>query len=207
MIRRPPRSTLFPYTTLFRSSAPPRRTRPTPSTTGPWWPRRWCWSTGTRCWTSAGSRRWTGVWPRSRGWPCAPSATGRRTCWPWWTTTTPVVRPRHSSSGSPSAEDRTSVDPVLAEDEVQGVQRLRDDAGIGLPVVGQCDESLRESPPPAAEPHRLVDAQLGEERAAAAAGEQVPRRLQVAGRVAHVESSEVDDRRQAAVDHQEVAGQ
>src|SRR3712207_9178085 len=25
MIRRPPRSTLFPYTTLFRSSAPPRR--------------------------------------------------------------------------------------------------------------------------------------------------------------------------------------
>src|SRR5438105_5865385 len=34
MIRRPPRSTLFPYTTLFRSSAPPacptpsRRTRP-----------------------------------------------------------------------------------------------------------------------------------------------------------------------------------
>src|SRR3712207_7600996 len=31
MIRRPPRSTLFPYTTLFRSRArptPPRRTRP-----------------------------------------------------------------------------------------------------------------------------------------------------------------------------------
>src|SRR5256885_10294937 len=25
MIRRPPRSTLFPYTTLFRSDAPPRR--------------------------------------------------------------------------------------------------------------------------------------------------------------------------------------
>src|SRR3712207_6981282 len=29
MIRRPPRSTLFPYTTLFRSAAvPPRRARP-----------------------------------------------------------------------------------------------------------------------------------------------------------------------------------
>src|SRR6266511_5312546 len=27
MIRRPPRSTLFPYTTLFRSPARPRRTR------------------------------------------------------------------------------------------------------------------------------------------------------------------------------------
>src|SRR2546430_12491484 len=27
MIRRPPRSTLFPYTTLFRSSARPRRAR------------------------------------------------------------------------------------------------------------------------------------------------------------------------------------
>src|SRR5437016_13611151 len=30
MIRRPPRSTLFPYTTLFRSS-PPSRTRKSPS--------------------------------------------------------------------------------------------------------------------------------------------------------------------------------
>src|SRR5256885_11933336 len=28
MIRRPPRSTLFPYTTLFRSSGRPRRHRP-----------------------------------------------------------------------------------------------------------------------------------------------------------------------------------
>src|SRR6266849_9587926 len=28
MIRRPPRSTLFPYTTLFRSPAPLRRVRP-----------------------------------------------------------------------------------------------------------------------------------------------------------------------------------
>src|SRR6266540_4746748 len=28
MIRRPPRSTLFPYTTLFRSSAPPADFRP-----------------------------------------------------------------------------------------------------------------------------------------------------------------------------------
>src|SRR2546422_2962100 len=27
MIRRPPRSTLFPYTTLFRSTRPPRRRR------------------------------------------------------------------------------------------------------------------------------------------------------------------------------------
>src|SRR3989454_10648718 len=34
MIRRPPRSTLFPYTTLFRSPAPrtPRRTRPARAT-------------------------------------------------------------------------------------------------------------------------------------------------------------------------------
>src|SRR5690349_24017300 len=28
MIRRPPRSTLFPYTTLFRSGPPPRRSTP-----------------------------------------------------------------------------------------------------------------------------------------------------------------------------------
>src|ERR1039457_5814959 len=30
MIRRPPRSTLFPYTTLFRSDVQPRHSRPTP---------------------------------------------------------------------------------------------------------------------------------------------------------------------------------
>src|SRR5438445_6507779 len=36
MIRRPPRSTLFPYTTLFRSSAPCSPPTPTsPSPTGP----------------------------------------------------------------------------------------------------------------------------------------------------------------------------
>src|SRR6266436_9364544 len=39
MIRRPPRSTLFPYTTLFRSSAPrsaatPTPARPTPGSCG-----------------------------------------------------------------------------------------------------------------------------------------------------------------------------
>src|SRR5688572_31624512 len=34
MIRRPPRSTLFPYTTLFRSS-PPRASRTIPSARGP----------------------------------------------------------------------------------------------------------------------------------------------------------------------------
>src|SRR2546422_6204233 len=38
MIRRPPRSTLFPYTTLFRSPAPPagarRRPRPAPPPLG-----------------------------------------------------------------------------------------------------------------------------------------------------------------------------
>src|SRR6185369_17784563 len=41
MIRRPPRSTLFPYTTLFRSR--PSRCRPTCGSTSPW-PRSWPWS-------------------------------------------------------------------------------------------------------------------------------------------------------------------
>src|SRR5689334_25376409 len=36
MIRRPPRSTLFPYTTLFRSRWPGPRT-------GTGWSARWCW--------------------------------------------------------------------------------------------------------------------------------------------------------------------
>src|SRR2546425_5452002 len=44
MIRRPPRSTLFPYTTLFRSSCPPApRARLSPTSTSPRrsrWPAR-----------------------------------------------------------------------------------------------------------------------------------------------------------------------
>src|SRR2546427_5165471 len=42
MIRRPPRSTLFPYTTLFRSSRPCPATTPPP----PWWPT----SSATTAW-------------------------------------------------------------------------------------------------------------------------------------------------------------
>src|SRR5215218_10956065 len=38
MIRRPPRSTLFPYTTLFRSSRPARAPGPRPRS-GSLWPR------------------------------------------------------------------------------------------------------------------------------------------------------------------------
>src|SRR2546425_9496475 len=34
MIRRPPRSTLFPYTTLFRSRSPPYTSRARPQVTG-----------------------------------------------------------------------------------------------------------------------------------------------------------------------------
>src|SRR5258707_8137640 len=36
MIRRPPRSTLFPYTTLFRSARRPSRPSSTPATTISW---------------------------------------------------------------------------------------------------------------------------------------------------------------------------
>src|SRR3712207_6848632 len=39
MIRRPPRSTLFPYTTLFRSRAPPAARTPPRCRAGRWAPR------------------------------------------------------------------------------------------------------------------------------------------------------------------------
>src|SRR3712207_7173816 len=46
MIRRPPRSTLFPYTTLFRSSDAAPGTAGSPCPPGRAWPRRrsWSWS-------------------------------------------------------------------------------------------------------------------------------------------------------------------
>src|SRR2546422_4592431 len=48
MIRRPPRSTLFPYTTLFRSACRSVR-RCTPAETGCRLPRRRCCRGGTPC--------------------------------------------------------------------------------------------------------------------------------------------------------------
>src|SRR3712207_8010711 len=68
MIRRPPRSTLFPYTTLFRSSTSATR-RPTTST-----PRR---STASRTWHPA--CRPPSAWPAAS---CRPTRGGTRSCRP-----------------------------------------------------------------------------------------------------------------------------
>src|SRR5690349_23179921 len=57
MLRRPPRSTLFPYTTLFRSDPPPIRSEP--------WRRRT--STPSDCSTPSRRRSTTSVPPRSAG--------------------------------------------------------------------------------------------------------------------------------------------
>src|SRR2546430_3534405 len=54
MIRRPPRSTLFPYTTLFRSARPARRPGPGAS---PAWQARTAAGRATRRSASAGRRR------------------------------------------------------------------------------------------------------------------------------------------------------
>src|SRR5256885_15349664 len=56
MIRRPPRSTLFPYTTLFRSAMPAVCTRWGPSTPSkPWGPLGGAWHAGWRA--GSGVRR------------------------------------------------------------------------------------------------------------------------------------------------------
>src|SRR2546426_6509496 len=51
MIRRPPRSTLFPYTTLFRSPRSPRRWISGCSWAAPWPSSRS--ATRSRCWNSS----------------------------------------------------------------------------------------------------------------------------------------------------------
>src|SRR5260370_34795957 len=77
MIRRPPRSTLFPYTTLFRSLQKDVAASPAPST--PWakaytWPPRWalpacttpCEMPTTRARSakvSIGAQAWAAAWP------------------------------------------------------------------------------------------------------------------------------------------------
>src|SRR5213078_2308964 len=54
---------------------------------------------------------------------------------------------------------------------------------------------------------RIVDLELGSIARATLTGKDVPGRLQVAGRIADVQATEVDDRRQAAVDDEQVARQ
>src|SRR5256885_8707355 len=56
MIRRPPRSTLFPYTTLFRSPTSARRP-----------PTRRHWAATSRCWCTRTSPCTTAAAPTSRG--------------------------------------------------------------------------------------------------------------------------------------------
>src|SRR3712207_8919745 len=70
MIRRPPRSTLFPYTTLFRSIAGPlRRSRPAAEGLGPAGGRQAGrhWSPRIDGPSSAGINSRTRVWFRSSG--------------------------------------------------------------------------------------------------------------------------------------------
>src|SRR2546430_3348049 len=78
MIRRPPRSTLFPYTTLFRSTSPPPHRRSATTAPGRASPAR-CSSdaTPTPCPSPPSSPRWR----------CSPPTTW--TCWPSRAAATP----------------------------------------------------------------------------------------------------------------------
>src|SRR5690606_41443418 len=58
MIRRPPRSTLFPYTTLFRSNSTASRTT---TCAPPARPARWCWAGRWRS-GAEGSTAWDRFW-------------------------------------------------------------------------------------------------------------------------------------------------
>src|SRR6266536_2766325 len=107
MIRRPPRSTLFPYTTLFRSTPRTRRSA-SPTTAGTAWPARCGPRTSTagtgwrtRCGPAPfGSTPtgWSVLTCPSAAWACPGSAAR--------TASTPCVstrRPRRSGSSSPAA--------------------------------------------------------------------------------------------------------
>src|SRR6266404_8175466 len=89
MIRRPPRSTLFPYTTLFRSRPPGPRRRS---------------RDGTTVYRTAGSRGHRRAWPRR--------APGRDGPHPGWTTSTQRVvvekgprRAKHAPASEPERVD------------------------------------------------------------------------------------------------------
>src|SRR5436190_590121 len=96
---------------------------------------------------------------------------------------------------------------AIREDLRQRVRRLANHARVGVPVVRKRHHRLEERPATPPQPRRLVDAELGAVELATLAGENVPGRLQVARRIADVQSTPVDHRSQPTVDDEKVPGE
>src|SRR6266508_759756 len=92
MIRRPPRSTLFPYTTLFRSSS----SAPSPRCCSPCAPCYWHWR---RCRSSAAAGTGAAGWPRWKLRKIASASAGRQIAAEADTEQAPVIGALRSGTG------------------------------------------------------------------------------------------------------------
>src|SRR5256886_8838633 len=111
MIRRPPRSTLFPYTTLFRSPRPPRSTARRQA--GPAWRVQRAWRELAP--GGAGHRRRGGpgsAWERATGW-VAPRAAP-------WCGESPLSARTRSASRVPRPAELLAPRPALAAGRAPG---------------------------------------------------------------------------------------
>src|SRR3954449_10956598 len=92
-----------------------------------------------------------------------------------------------------SGEERTEdMPPVVREPRVR------------LLVVRDRLHGFRDRPAAAPRPAPVVDVELGSKDRPCGGGQEVPRRKQVAGGIAHTAGAEVDDGRQAAVSKEQV---
>lgn len=82
---------------------------------------------------------------------------------------------------------------VIGEDFLDLVSSHSDDDGVGVQVVRQGDESCRQSPGATSRPARVIDRKRRAKCFATFAGEERPRGHEVAYRIAHTETAEVDD--------------
>ena len=136
MIRRPPRSTLFPYTTLFRSRSPgstsifraPASRTPPSSTPGPSW--------ATARWTSP-SRAACSSWPPTSSWTTSPSSS-TATCSAWTGRCAGMARSFRNSR--PSSRAR-AVD-IYMKYQLKGLSFLELPKSKGFYLL-QCNTEMR----------------------------------------------------------------
>ncbi len=82
---------------------------------------------------------------------------------------------------------------VIGEDFIDGASSNVGEDGVGALVVGQGDQPDGQGPAATSRPRRVIDRQRGAEDVPRLGGEEIPRDDQVAGWIAHPQTSEVDD--------------
>src|SRR6266699_1337523 len=93
---------------------------------------------------------------------------------------------------------------LISEGFIDGASSDAGEDGVGALVVGEGDQPDGQRPAATSRPRRVIDRERCAEDVPGLGGEEIPRDLQVAGRIAHAQTPEVDDGADPAIDEQQV---